>query len=343
MRTVKKKSQGHKASKAAEPFFQPAGRDGLFANAETAFFKAPRVQATRPVVQRKRAPDEHAPAGDLTRAEQPQGPAVAHIQLARLLDYKNKKPEHDPSKLTDAEIEATNEFKAYMDPKLVWQTSLKVTKEEARLACRLMLRYMRDGHTVNWERKARSFVNKARKQLGTLEEAEKLTGKPEWVPLAVSDFTSPATSKSEFLNWILGSGPEPTNAGKMNCWEMVLFGAYKGKFTTKSWIEKVYKEVAKKTTAATISTELEKHLCGGAEKVYDTTDSKSPEPLPGDILIFNTAANHVAISSGKNGGKHEAISHWNPPGFTKTAQKTTIKKLLSHTGGTKVRFCTAPW
>ncbi|HYG82794.1 MAG TPA: DUF4157 domain-containing protein, partial [Pyrinomonadaceae bacterium] len=41
------------------------------------------------------------------------------IQRTRLLDFSNiSRPEFEPSVLTDAQIEATNEFRAYMDPTL---------------------------------------------------------------------------------------------------------------------------------------------------------------------------------------------------------------------------------
>ena len=89
--------------------------------------------------------------------EQRQG-ASPGLQRSALRDFKDSDVMHDPSKLTDAQIEATNEFKAYMDSRLKWQWQYKVTREEALLACRLILRHMREGENVIWERDAGDFL-----------------------------------------------------------------------------------------------------------------------------------------------------------------------------------------
>ena len=266
------------------------------------------------------------------------------IQTPALRDYNDKDEMHDPSKLTDAEIEATDEFKSYMDPKSVWQSKHKMTKEQALLACRLALRHMREGKAVNWSADAEVFMNLARSQLGTLKETEKLVGKLEWVGSSESEFKSPSTASSDFAKWLLAGGPEPTDTGKMNCWEMILFGAFQGGIITKARIQKMYEEAAKKS-GMDIPAEIEKNLCRGSKLTFDPADPKSPEPLPGDIVIFNLIANHAAISLGTKdaSGKHEVISHWFPPDHVFQVKKTTIEDLLPHSGLSKVKFCTSPW
>ncbi len=261
----------------------------------------------------------------------------------RLQDYKDKKPEHDPSKLSKSAIEATNQYKAYMKPSSIWQRQLKVTRVEALLACQLILRSLRAGKSFSWATQAREFIIKARKQLGAAKKAEALTGKLEWVKSQESEFKSPTTAKSAFAKWILAGGPVPTDTSKMNCWEAILFAAYQGKFIGKAWIEKVYKAAAAKSGYA-IPGEVEKNLCGGKKYTFDPRDPSSPKPLPGDIVIFKAAYKHVAISLGTKAGKQQVISHWTPPSiFNKTVKKTTIEALLPHAGVTKVKFCTAPW
>lgn len=67
--------------------------------------------------------------------------------------------------LSNADIEATNEYKSYMNPSLVWQTDLHVTADEARLACLMILSDLRAGTHVDWQSKAREYVLNARKRL----------------------------------------------------------------------------------------------------------------------------------------------------------------------------------
>jgi hypothetical protein len=281
-------------------------------------------------------------AHELAHVVQQSQSAYTILQRLRLRNYKDKKPEHDPSKLSDSEIEATKEYKDYMDKSSAWQTELKVKREEALLACRLMLRAMRGGVKVKVKKEARDYVLSAREQLGTLVEAEKLKGKLEWVGSGPSEFASPTTAKSDFTKWILGGGSEPTDTGKMNCWEMVLFAAYKGKFIDKTWIETVYKEAAKKSGMGPPA-EIEKNLCKGPRLKFDPKDSDSPEPLPGDIVIFDIAAKHVAISFKKEAGKHKVISLWTTSGPSNTVVEDSIENILTRMHMAKADFCGAPW
>ncbi len=116
-------------------------------------------------------------AGEITQSVQRQaaGPVSGDVvQLSRLRDYSDASvPEHDPSRLTDAEIKETNEYKAFMNSELIWQWRDKVTEEEALLTCRLILTNLRDGKAIDWENDARIFMNSARTQLGVAKKATK--------------------------------------------------------------------------------------------------------------------------------------------------------------------------
>lgn len=83
------------------------------------------------------------------------------IQRARLKDFKNIKL----SSLNESDIRNTNEFQAYTNKALVWQTELHLTKEEAALATRLMFREIQKGNKINWLRQARDFAWLARSQI----------------------------------------------------------------------------------------------------------------------------------------------------------------------------------
>jgi hypothetical protein len=251
-------------------------------------------------------------------------------------EEKKKQKPPDASRITDAAIEATAEYKAYMDPALQWQTQHKMTRDEALLAYRLIVRTKAEGNTVNWPADAETFMNLARKQLGALKETTGLKGKLQWVPFdsgtAASD---PSQLQSEFAKWLLAGGPEPdSTTGKVNCWEMVLFSAYRGGYTTRNRVQDIYNEGVRHLRAGTRSRmgeTIEIELRRGNEYILDPRDPNSPEPLPGDIVIFTTAANHVAISLGtKDGsGRHKIISHWPPPDGIYNVKETTIEELLA--------------
>jgi hypothetical protein len=84
------------------------------------------------------------------------------IQRASLNDLAGK-PTRQSFVINDDEIEATDEFKKYMNASSVWQTKDKVTKQEAFLACRLIIEALQRGQAVKWESDARGFMDTARK------------------------------------------------------------------------------------------------------------------------------------------------------------------------------------
>jgi len=285
-------------------------------------------------------------AHELAHVVQQRQGASLKIRMSRLRDFDDKDEKHDPAKLTDAEIEATDEFKDYMDSKLIWQWELKVSREEARLASRLILREMRDGKRVTWKSQARGFALAARKQLGTLKETEKLVGKLEWVQSQESEFKDPAAAQSDFARFVLAGGPEPKDTSKMNCFEMILFGAFRGGMVTKDRVQKIYAEAAKQS-GMDVPAEIEKRLCRGSKRTFDPADPKSPEPLPGDIIIFDFIGLHAAISLGTKdaSGKHEVINlvGSNDPTLGTKVNKTTIETLLPLAKLSTVKFCTSSW
>jgi hypothetical protein len=292
-------------------------------------------------------------AHELAHVAQQKHGAERSVRRSHLADFKDKDDQHDPSKLTDAQIQATDEFKSLMDSNLVWQWKDHVTKDEALLACRLMLRHLREGQKIAWDTDARTFVNLSRGQLGALKKTEEEVGKLHWVPFnsgaAASD---PSQLQSDFGKWLLAGGPEPDAAtGSVNCWEMVMFSAFKGKFTSKARIQGIYDEAVKQIKAGTrsfVGDTIEVELRRGNEYVLDPADPKSPEPLPGDIVIFSKAKNHVAISRGTKdaSGRHAIVSHWPPPDGDYKTKITTIEELLASplmAPGTVVKFWSPKW
>lgn len=285
-------------------------------------------------------------AHELAHTIQQSGRSRPLIQRARLRDYSDaSKDEYDPSRLSDAKIEATNEFKAYMNQKLVWQKKDKVTKEEALLACRLLLRAIREKKSVDWETGGRIYLNKARKQLGVVQAIEPFVGTIPWEQQAVS------LLGTDFGKWLLAGGSAPNSSTyTMNCWEVVFFGAYEKGYVSKKWLKGFYKNFtanlkSKQAAGGDVLTDksIENKLRASAEYTFDPADPDTKSPLAGDIVIFKTAVTHTAISLGtKTGGKHDVISLWNKPG-TKLLQKTTIEDLLAVGASKPVKFWSPGW
>ena len=101
---------------------------------------------------------KHLLAHELTHVVQQSGQQARDIQTKRLLDFKKAK-NFSPS---DEQIQETNEYKAYTNERLVWQTEegLKPTKDEAILATRLILIDMAI-KKINWKHEARKYLLKA--------------------------------------------------------------------------------------------------------------------------------------------------------------------------------------
>src|SRR3954464_15189210 len=54
--------------------------------------------------------------------------------------------------LSNADIESTWEYQQYMDPGKKWQKDLKLTSEEATLACLQMLQAMKDKQKITFKK-----------------------------------------------------------------------------------------------------------------------------------------------------------------------------------------------
>jgi hypothetical protein len=98
-------------------------------------------------------------AHELTHVLQQANGIGNKIQMTPLKYYRT----HDPSRVSNNDIKVTNEYQAYMNSNLVWQTKYGVTSKEALIACRLILRELHKGERVNWYAQARKFVIRARK------------------------------------------------------------------------------------------------------------------------------------------------------------------------------------
>lgn len=294
-------------------------------------------------------------AHELTHVIQ-QGSGVAtKVQRAGLETYNDHDPAHDPSKLTNEQIQATDEYAAFIAFVRPPSTQRYATAAEALLACRLLLRVMREGGPYlpySPQGLAQEFLTRAKRQLGVLTSAQTQVGNLNWTPFnTTAAVNNPSQLPTEFGRWVLAGGPEPDAlSGSINCWEMVLFGAYRGGFITFARIQQIYNLAVanvRARTAQSVGDTVETELRRGNQNTFDPTNADSPEPLSGDIVIFQRAAVHVAISLGtKNAsGEHEVLSLWSQPNNNSHVQRTTIEALLAVVGnrGKPVKFWGAKW
>ena len=263
------------------------------------------------------------------------------VQMKKLGDYNDKDPKHDPSLVSDTDIKATDEYTALMQTYYLVPTtdpSTLYTPEEILLACRLMLRSMREGVVVDAVADAKTYLDRARMQIGTVEKAEGLEDELSWTS------TFPGSDNTTFGKWLLDGGPDPVIAtATMNCWELVMYSAFLAGFATKGGLKTIYEKFAKdlKADIPVAVTNFENALRQGKEYVFDPKNPDSPKPLRGDVVIFNTLAAHVAVATGgDNGGSPEIMSLWTQN--SKTVYKTSIDELLKATSG-PVRFYSPSW
>lgn len=276
------------------------------------------------------------------------------IQLVSLDVYNDTDPLHDPSRLTDAQIEATDEYGMYMAMNPMPIPQRDITPAEARMACRLLLRHSREVKIcpVVTRELLMTWLLRARSRLATTATAEGTVGQQEWVAASAGDVQAPSTADSEFTRWMLGGGTEPDPAtGRLNCWEMVLFSAYRAGELSEARMRGIYTRSRAAMTGAGGASDpmafprtLERLLRSSNEYIYDPADASSPRPLRGDMVIFKEAANHVALATGNRpGGRVEIVSHWPPPDGDHKVKITTIEALLPRVGVSVAKFWSPIW
>ncbi|MCB9230786.1 MAG: hypothetical protein H6581_03950 [Bacteroidia bacterium] len=297
------------------------------------------------------------------------GPANV-VQMASINDYADRNnPAHDPSRLSDTQIRATDEYiemarAHYYIP--TTDPSILYSLEEITLATRLALRSIREGNSFTVASNGQTFLDRAKEQLGTVRHIEGQANNLHWSAFSSQDAaTNPSVLQSQYAKWILLNQPEPNpNSGIMNCWEMVMYGAYRAGYVTVSRLRQIYLTAnssfvtrynhivdqvrnhgadPNSFTFPSFGDTFESEIRASSEYIFDPSNSNSPSPLPGDIVIFNRAAGHAAISTGtvNSNGQHEIMSLWTQN--RGRIVRTTIEALLADGAGTPVKFWSARW
>ncbi len=270
------------------------------------------------------------------------------VQRTSLNDFNNQDANNDPSHLTDAQIQGTDEYTTLSQTYYLIPTtdpSQLYTPAEITMACRLMVRAMREGQTVDPIADARTYLDRARMQLNTSEQAEASENNFAW------GNQGQGMQLTEFGRWLLGGGPEPDAAtGNMNCWEFVMFSAYQQGFVSKAALTTLYTDFNTNMTNSggdvpgTFAT-MERAIQGSTPQPYVSGDPDSARPLTGDIVIFGGGMyQHVAIATGnmvtQGRNQHvEIMSLWTQN--RGRVVRTTIEAL--NPGGNAIRFFSPAW
>lgn len=145
------------------------------------------------------------------------------------------------------------------------------------------------------------------------------------------DMAGRETNTNDFARWVRGEGPEPTTASRMNCWEAVLFSAFRGGVVSRQWLVELHNNAA--AAGAGYHGVLEVAL--GYRNAQPMTSTHSP--ARGDIVFMNGLA-HVALALGTvdSAGRHEVLSLWILPRdgarLNSTFQRTTVEQINDEWG-----------
>jgi hypothetical protein len=166
------------------------------------------------------------------------------------------------------------------------------------------------------------------------------------------DLSGTEVNTNDFAVWIRG-GADPTDISKMNCWEAVMYSAWKAGFASKKWIVDLHTKAAADGLAAGSGAAYMRVLEKGLGFNSAILLTGANEPKAGDLVFMNGLA-HVALSTGAKvgGANHEVLSLWILPGsgarLVSTLQRTTIEDInaawvAAGKAAMVVKFAPNPW
>lgn len=143
-------------------------------------------------------------------------------------------------------------------------------------------------------------------------------------------------AKKPFAVWLFKDGPPPT---RMNCWESVLYSAFTAGIITKAYIKKAIQAHPDTGLPRFISAilkapagKIDPSLKGG---YYDPEELKNKAIPAGNVVLFGSGSDHVALSSGPqarvdgSGFDHGIIELNND---TTGVERTTLEKAYEKRG-----------
>jgi hypothetical protein len=202
----------------------------------------------------------------------------------------------------------------------------------------LILRQVADGLAIN-----QNMIDRVQRQLGTVTALEGIQGANAGQNLVWGQQQMDLLGTA-FGRWLLGGGPVPNpQTGNMNCWEVVLFGAYRAGYVNFAWLQNFYQQFAADLAGGNY-TYIENNLAVGARRTHDPAAVAPLMPLRGDVVIFQQAVAHTAIATGNlRAGSPEVLSLWNTPNNHLYLQVVSVGDLLGEGAGQPVEFFSPNW
>jgi len=125
-----------------------------------------------------------------------------------------------------------------------------------------------------------------------------------------------APRRNDFAAWVNATGPIPSPLAHMNCWEAVLFSAFRAGLTTVDWLRFMHRRAALVNEFHRATSDHYGRALSHALGFYDSVHfvpSVGLVPYEGDIVYWSRDE-HVAISLGRrwvNGRAEDRLmSHW---------------------------------
>lgn len=254
--------------------------------------------------------------------------------------------QNDPSRMSDNAIRDTVEYENFYKKSSAESNEEK--DKQALLAARLMLRDKNAGVPVTGDM---DYLDQAVRQSGVLNAMESSFSIGNHATGETGEFKwSGEHGKvvyTDFSRWIRGyttTEPDPCTTTN-NCFGVILYGAIRSGYVDKAWVNTYYDNVVSQ-----ISTNINAFddLLRGGNQIYNYDvlhPDTSPNPLPGDLVIFDSAAGHIVIATGNiySDGSPEIISLWDRPNNTRFLQRTSIKALVDAGANANVKFFSPVW
>lgn len=142
---------------------------------------------------------------------------------------------------------------------------------------------------------------------------------------------------NDFYSYFVDGKGGENSIQTMNCWESIMFAAYKANRINKQWIKDFYE-------AAFAYSDPNYSIWQQLKAFQSIKYSNSQTPTAGQLVFFSGSGNdpypgHVALSLGKN----EVMSLWNRPNNNDSVQRTTVEEIVNAMGSAHVTYGDAPW
>ena len=253
---------------------------------------------------------------------------------------------NDPGRLSEQQIRATAEYATL-------RQNNAYTEAEATLAIRLAIRDLQQGVQVDISTQGNTYLARARSQGGAAGGAEGLVGNLNWVQYSSATVAvDPMALDDDFSKWLLAAQAQPDpQTGKMNCWELVMFGAFRAGVVTEQRLRAIYtlaRQNVQNGVFQSVGQTFETECRGSQPVTYQLGSATTPRPLRGDIVVYENAPNHACIATGttivnqiSGQTESEVISLWTPN--NRHVERTTIEALAQVSTGRPILFWSARW